>query len=70
MNVEDYIEEEEGDDYSEESGSSSEGELIDETVREDMQKLEETFEENGMKFRLIDRIGEGIPRYGIKYRVL
>lgn len=32
---------------------------IDQSVREDMAKLEDTFEELGLRFRLIDRIGEG-----------
>ena len=41
------------------SETSSESGGIDESVREDMLRLEETFEENGMKYRLIDRIGEG-----------
>lgn len=39
---------------------SSESQLdVDESVREEMNRLEETFKEIGMKFRLIDRIGEG-----------
>ena len=32
---------------------------VDEFVAEEMAKLENTFEEIGLKFRLIDRIGEG-----------
>lgn len=47
-------------DDSEDTNLSSESQLdVDESVREEMNKLEETFEEIGMKFRLIDRIGEG-----------
>ena len=61
-NAEDLIEEEEQEEeYLEASESSSEEEIIDETVREDMLRLEESFAEHGMKFRLIDRIGEGEP---------
>ena len=48
-----------GDDCSEISDTSSEAKGIDESVQEDMIQLEETFDENGMNFRLIDRIGEG-----------
>ena len=60
MEQTDYIEEEvDGEEHSEASESSSEEEPVDETVREDMLKLEESFQEHGMKFRLIDRIGEG-----------
>ena len=51
--------EERGREPSEASDSSSEEEPVDDTVRQDMLKLEESFEEHGMKFRLIDRIGEG-----------
>lgn len=32
---------------------------VSETVREDMTKLEKTFQAKGLKFRMIDRIGEG-----------
>ena len=40
--------------------SSEDDELeFDGSVQEDMAKLEETFRENGLKFRMIDRIGEG-----------
>ena len=45
---------------SETSDSSSEEEEIDESIKQDMLKLEESFKEHGMKFRLIDRIGEGV----------
>ena len=42
------------------SYGSSEDELeLDDSVREDMARLEDTFREIGMKFRMIDRIGEG-----------
>ena len=55
-----WIEQDEEEDVcSETSQSSSEGETIDDTVREDMLRLEESFAEHGMRFRLIDRIGEG-----------
>lgn len=40
--------------------SSDDDELeFDGSVQEEMVKLEETFRENGLKFRMIDRIGEG-----------
>ena len=40
--------------------SSEDEELeYDGSVEEEMAKLEETFRENGLKFRMIDRIGEG-----------
>ena len=40
--------------------SSEDDELdFDGSVQEEMAKLEETFRENGLKFRMIDRIGEG-----------
>ena len=35
---------------------------IDETVKEEMTKLEDTLREIGMRFRMIARIGEGIAR--------
>lgn len=55
-----YVEEhQESQDFSEAAESSSEDETIDETVKEDMVKLEESFKEHGMRFRLINRIGEG-----------
>lgn len=54
---------EEGEDEqegSESSEGSAESEYaVDETVKEEMAKLEGTFREIGMKFRLIARIGEG-----------
>lgn len=49
----------EDDKCSDESDSSSETQDISDAVREDMIKLEEIFEENGMNYRLINRIGEG-----------
>lgn len=40
--------------------SSDDDELeFDGSVLEEMEKLEETFRENGLKFRMIDKIGEG-----------
>lgn len=57
---------EEGEDEqegSESSEGSAESEYaVDETVKEEMAKLEGTFREIGMKFRLIARIGEGNAR--------
>ena len=48
---------------SECSERSAESEYaVDETVREEMTRLEDTFREIGMKFRMIARIGEGITR--------
>ncbi|KAL9586123.1 MAG: hypothetical protein Q9212_001104 [Teloschistes hypoglaucus] len=45
---------------SEESEDSEEDDAqVSETVREDMAKLERTFQAKGLKFRMIDRIGEG-----------
>ncbi|KAL9590741.1 MAG: hypothetical protein Q9203_000463 [Teloschistes exilis] len=45
---------------SDESDDSEEDDAqISETVREDMVKLERTFHAKGLKFRMIDRIGEG-----------
>lgn len=40
-----------------------EEEEVDETVREDMNKLEDTFPGISERFRLINRIGEGIVCY-------
>lgn len=42
-----------------ESSSDSLAE-IDPAVREDMDKLEDVFHDMGLKFRMIDRIGEGM----------
>ena len=50
----------EGSESSEESADSEYA--VDETVREEMTKLEDTFREIGMRFRMIARIGEGIAR--------
>ncbi len=33
---------------------------VDPTVKEDMDKLEDIFHDMGLKFRMIDRIGEGM----------
>ena len=45
---------------SQRSEVSSDEELdYDGSVEEEMAKLEETFRENGLRFRMIDRIGEG-----------
>ncbi|KAI4109229.1 MAG: hypothetical protein L6R37_000660 [Teloschistes peruensis] len=45
---------------SEESDDSEEDDAqISETVRDDMAKLERTFQAKGLKFRMINRIGEG-----------
>ena len=45
---------------SDESNSSAESQVeVNEGVREDMCKLEEVFLSMGLKFRMIDRIGEG-----------
>lgn len=53
-------EEEEYSEASEHSDGSSESEReVGESVLEDMARLENTFEEIGLKFRMIDRIGEG-----------
>lgn len=62
-NVMDHAEEDSpGKESSETSESSSDGEQVEDGIKQDMLKLEESFEEHGMKFRLIDRIGEGMPR--------
>lgn len=56
----------EGEDDQESSdcseGSAESEYAVDETVREDMARLEDTFREIGMKFRMIARIGEGNAR--------
>lgn len=56
-------EEQEGSECSEESAQSEYA--VEETVREDMAKLEDTFREIGMKFRMIARIGEGKSRFSV-----
>ena len=57
---EDDLNAQEGSECSDESGDSEYA--VDETVREEMTKLEDTFREIGMRFRMIARIGEGITR--------
>lgn len=52
--------EQEGSECSE--GSAESEYEVDETVKEEMAKLEDTFREIGMKFRMIARIGEGNAR--------
>ena len=52
--------EQEGSECSEESEESEYA--VDQTVREEMDRLENTFRELGMKFRMIARIGEGTAR--------
>ena len=46
-----------GSDCSE--SSSEEHAAVEDSVREDMVKLEQTFKGMGLKYRMIDRIGEG-----------
>lgn len=51
------------DQYSEESGNeenSQDDEDVDDSVKEDMKKLEDTFPGISDQFRLVNRIGEGI----------
>ena len=51
------------DPYSEESGNeenSLDDEDVDDSVKEDMKKLEDTFPGISDQFRLVNRIGEGI----------
>ena len=55
--LEEGEDEQEGSECSEDSVESEYA--VDETVREEMAKLEDTFREIGMKFRMIARIGEG-----------
>ena len=57
---EDDLNAQEGSECSDESGDSEYA--VDETVREEMTKLEDTFREIGMRFRMIARIGEGTAR--------
>ena len=54
---EDGEDEQEGSECSDESAESEYA--VDDTVKEEMAKLEDTFREIGMKFRMIARIGEG-----------
>lgn len=56
-------ESEDGQEGSECSEGSAESEYaVDQTVREEMDRLEDTFRELGMRFRMIARIGEGDSR--------
>ena len=55
--LEEGEDEQDGSECSEDSAESEYA--VDETVREEMAKLEDTFREIGMKFRMIARIGEG-----------
>lgn len=52
-----------GEDMSEASqcsdGVSEDPREVEESTQEEMAKLDETFRERGMKFRMIDRVGEG-----------
>lgn len=48
-------------------GSAESEYAVDETVRDEMNKLENTFREIGMRFRMIARIGEGIARKLVSY---
>lgn len=58
--TDEYEEAGDGQEGSECSEGSAESEYaVDETVKEEMDKLEGTFRELGMKFRMIARIGEG-----------
>lgn len=57
---EDGEDEQEGSECSDRSAESEYA--VDETVRTEMAKLEDTFREIGMKFRMIARIGEGNTR--------
>lgn len=50
---------EEGEDY-ESDASDATDEIVDPTVAEDIQKFEETFKGIKERFRLINRIGEGM----------
>lgn len=49
----------------EESGCTHDGsdeeEVVDESVAEDMDRFEETFKGINKRYRLINRIGEGLP---------
>lgn len=48
-------------------GSAESEYAVDEAVRDEMNKLENTFREIGMRFRMIARIGEGIARKLVSY---
>lgn len=60
-----------GEDVSEESqrseDESEENEIeVDESVREEMAKLEDVFEKRGLRYRMIDRIGEGNAKKAVR----
>lgn len=59
-------EDQDGEDLSEGSqcsdGVSENDREVDESTLEEMAKLEDTFKERGMRFRMIDRVGEGKAR--------
>ena len=58
----DNAEDEQQESYESSDDSESAAEdpdQIDEAVREDMDQLEDIFHSKGLKFRMIDRIGEG-----------
>lgn len=48
-------------------GSAESEYAVDETVQDEMNKLENTFREIGMRFRMIARIGEGIASKSMSY---
>lgn len=54
-----YEEEQEHEDDSASSGSEESDDVVNESVAEDMRKLEESFKGISQRFRLINRIGEG-----------
>ena len=60
---------EEHSDESEDSecseGSEESEYAVDETVKKEMAKLEDTFREIGMRFRMIARIGEGMALFSM-----
>jgi hypothetical protein len=62
-NEDDVVEEEASDEYEEDEDEDD----IDDSVAEDMKKLEESFKGISQKYRLINRIGEG--RYHMSPRV-
>ena len=53
-------EEEEQEEEQEQEEEEEEEEEVDESVVEDMRKLEETFEGISLRYRMINRIGEGL----------
>lgn len=61
--TDEHEESEDAQEGSECSEGSAESEYaVDQTVREEMDRLEDTFRELGMRFRMIARIGEGNAR--------